>query len=232
MNGTTLLLGIVGSRAYGMATETSDTDRLGIYAAPTRAFHGLRTPNGRNATTHTTDPDLTSHEAGKFAALALAGNPTVTELLWLPDALYETRTPLGDDAIAVRRAFLSRQRTADAYLGYATQQFRKLETAGRFPDVPRSRIAKHARHLLRLVEQGTRLWVTGELVLAVPDAARVFDFGERVAAGNLEPAQWILRRARETFDHCPTELPIEPDTKTVENWLYSVRDAFYERPTP
>lgn len=231
MDDTTLLLGIVGSRAYGMATEASDTDRLGVYAAPTRAFHGLRTPTGKAATRHTTDPDITMHEAAKFAGLALAANPTVMELLWLPDHLYEARTPLGDDLIRIRRAFFSRKRIADAYLGYAVQQFTKLKAAGRFPDVPTSRIAKHARHLLRLVEQGTHLWVTGNLVLEVPDAARVFAFGDRVAAGNLEPAQWILRRARDTFDHSPTELPTEPGTEIVENWLHSVRGAFYERNT-
>lgn len=50
------------------------------------------------------------------------------ELVWLPDELYEVRTPLGDELIGIRGSFLSAQRVRDAYLGYATQQFRKLES--------------------------------------------------------------------------------------------------------
>src|SRR5690606_31256568 len=94
-DGTLLLSGIVGSVAYGLAGPDSDVDRLGVYAAPTTAFHGLHPPVGKAASKATTSPDCTLHEAGKFAALLLGGNPTITELLWLPDDLYEVRTPLG-----------------------------------------------------------------------------------------------------------------------------------------
>ena len=183
----TLLLGIVGSHAYGMARPDSDIDRLGVYAAPTIEFHGLRPPTGKQATRHTTDPDLTMHEAAKYAGLALACNPTVMELLWLPS--YELCTTLGGRLIELRSSVLSAKRVSDAYLGYATQQFKQLERAGRFPNVPVSRIAKHGRHLLRLTEQGTHLWVTGQLVLKVPDAKRVFDFGDRVADGDVDAAR-------------------------------------------
>lgn len=225
----TLLLGIVGSHAYGMARPDSDVDRLGVYAAPTIEFHGLRPPTGKQATRHTTNPDLTMHEAAKYASLALASNPTVMELMWLPS--HEECTPLGERLIELRSGVLSAKRVRDAYLGYATQQFVKLGSAGRFPDVPVSRIAKHGRHLLRLVEQGTHLWVTGRLVLKVPDAARVFEFGDRVADGDVDAARWILKRAEETFDRSPTVLPAEPDTAAVERWLLDVRAAFYPAAT-
>jgi predicted nucleotidyltransferase len=83
---TVLLQGIVGSTAYGLAGPHSDVDRLGVYAAPTKAFHGLRLPIDRAASVVVHEPeDLTLHEARKFALLALSANPTVTELLWLPD---------------------------------------------------------------------------------------------------------------------------------------------------
>lgn len=85
-----LLSGIVGSTAYGLAKPGSDIDRLGLFAADTTAFHGLHGP----AESHvTTNPDRTLHEAAKWCRLALGGNPTVMELVWLPDDLYEVRTP-------------------------------------------------------------------------------------------------------------------------------------------
>ena len=87
-----LLSGIVGSTAYGLATEDSDVDRLGVFAAPTERLVGLHPPQ---PSVVSSKPDATFHEAGKFAALALKVNPTITELMWLPDDLYETRTGLG-----------------------------------------------------------------------------------------------------------------------------------------
>lgn len=222
----TLLLAVVGSHAYGMAREGSDVDKLGVYAAPTVEFHGLHPPLGKRATIHTTGPDVTLHEAGKFAALCLNANPTVMELLWLPAELHEVKTQLGKQAIALRKSFLSAPRVRNAYLGYATQQFKRLINEGRFPDVPVARIEKHARHLLRLVEQGTRLWVTGELEVQVHNPQRMFDFGARVAE-DPAAAGSILARAELTFANCETVLPSAPDEKAVESWLLDVRAEFY-----
>jgi predicted nucleotidyltransferase len=144
-----LLSGIVGSTAYGLAHEGSDVDRLGVFAAPTEKLHGLHRPKESHVSTA---PDRTLHEVAKWCRLALSGNPTAMELVWLPTGLYEVRTPLGDELIGIRSSFLSRQRVRDAYLGYATQQFRRLERrgGGSFSADTRRRTAKHARHLKRL----------------------------------------------------------------------------------
>jgi hypothetical protein len=84
--GTTILRGIVGSVAYGLDHEDSDIDRLGCFVAPTVQFHGLHLPIGKRASrVQTTPSDHTEHEAGKYLSLLLSCNPTVTELLWLPD---------------------------------------------------------------------------------------------------------------------------------------------------
>src|SRR3981081_1855555 len=55
---------------------------------------------------------------------------STTELVWLPDELYEVRTPLGDELISIRSSLLSAKRVRDAFLGYPTQQFRRLENRG------------------------------------------------------------------------------------------------------
>ena len=228
--GTPLLMGVVGSRAYGLATEDSDVDVLGTYAAPTHQLVGLRPPTVRKNTVqkHGSTVEMTWHEAGKLASLALGGNPSAMELLWLEN--YQVTTPLGWELVSLRRRMLCRKRVKDAYLGFATQQFARLSKDGRFPDVPTSRIAKHARHLLRLTEQGTHLWVTGHLVLRVPDPKRVLDFGDRVAEGDVDAASSVLFRARHTFDHVNTVLPEAPDEAAVELWLQKVRHAHYTPP--
>ncbi len=219
-----LLAGVVGSTAYGLDRPGSDIDRLGVFAAPTVAFHGLNPPTGRAATIARHEPDVVLHEAAKFAALCLAGNPTVTELLWLDR--WDEVTPLGQQLVGLRGAFRSALRYRDAYLGYATQQFKRLTSAGRFPDVPRARIAKHARHLRRLLTQGTHLWRTGELELRVADPQAYFDFGEQVAA-DPSTAEPLLAQADEVFRSEPTVLPDEPDVDAVEAWLLAVRHHYY-----
>lgn len=219
--GTVLLSGIVGSTAYGLADEFSDEDRLGLFAAPTVAFYGLHRPDETHVTIH---PDSTYHEAGKFCRLVLGGNPTVTELLWLND--YEVTTPLGEEAVGIRSSFLSAKRVRDAYLGYATQQFRRLENRGdgSFSADTRKRTSKHARHLWRLLFQGSELHQTGNLaVLLSPNrAASCKAFGERVATGDLNLARSALSDAEEAFN-APGVLPERPDEPAVEAWLLKGR---------
>ncbi|MFD0854888.1 DNA polymerase beta superfamily protein [Actinomadura adrarensis] len=221
-----ILSGVVGSTAYGLATPESDIDRLGVFAAPTVLFHGLRPPVGKKATKVSTDPDVTLHEAGKFAALCLGVNPTVTELLWLDE--YETRTELGERLIGIREAFLSAQRVRDAYFGYAVSQFKRLEGRGdgSFSADTRKRTAKHARHLARLVHQGLGLYRTGRLTVRLQDPQWYRGFGERVAGGELDEAKALLGDAEQQFDEVRTPLAERPDEDVVERWLIEVRAAF------
>jgi predicted nucleotidyltransferase len=212
-----LLAGTVGSTAYGLSGPGSDVDRLGLFAAPTVAFHGLRGPKESIVTT---EPDLTLHEAGKWCRLALNGNPTVMELVWLPDDLYDTRTDLGSALIGIRCAFLSGPGVRNSYLGYATQQLRKIANGA-----SDRRTAKHARHLARLIFQGTGLYERGELVVRLDDPQWFLDFGDEVAGGNLDRARDLLARAEEDFDRISSPLPDEPDEAVVDDWLRSVRAA-------
>jgi hypothetical protein len=223
-----LLSGITGSRAYGLATQDSDTDRLGTFAQPTTVLLGLTAYERSHISTK---PDVTYHEAGKLALLLLACNPTVTELLWLPDDLHEVRTALGSDLIAIRQCFLSAPLVKSAYLGYATQQFERLQRRCGLMNVDisgtRQRTAKHARHLLRLLIQGTELYRTGMLTVALQDPERCREFGDRVAAGDLDTARTEIADAGRLFGASATPLPEYPDTRTAQDWLLSVRAAFW-----
>jgi hypothetical protein len=209
MPGNVLLSGVVGSVAYGLAGPDSDIDRLGVFAHDTVELLGLARPN---PTYHSTSPDVTLHEALKFCQLSLAGNPTVMELLWLPE--YEKATALGFALVGIRQAFPSAWRCRNAYLGYATQQLRKLQARGdgTFSSDTKNRTEKHARHLLRLCMQGWHLYSTGELRIQVEDPDQVFAFGERVAAGDVDLAAKTIAEYEERFNQTSSVLPDEPDT--------------------
>ena len=221
-----VLAGIVGSTAYGLAGPDSDVDRLGVYAAPTIQFHGLHPPIGKQASVVVTNPsDATYHEAGKLAHLCLGGNPTVMELLWLPE--YETITPLGRDLIMIRNEFLSAKKVRDSYLGYATAQFNRLERRedGSFSSDTRKRTAKHARHLMRLCHQGFILYSSGRLVIRLENPQAFKDFGESVSSGDIQLARDLISTYEEKFNDTETVLPERPDETVVEKWLHKVRSV-------
>jgi uncharacterized protein len=227
--GELILGGINGSTAYGLATPESDIDRIGCYVAPTREFHGLHLPTGKKSTWTGTDPDFTYHEAGKLANLLLSCNPTVTELLWLDE--YEVKAAdAGEMLIDIRRTFLHAQGVRNAYLGYATQQFGRIKNRpdGTFSSDTAKRTAKHARHLRRLLEQGIELHRTGKLTIQLTptQAGACWEFGGRVAAGNLMIAEEAIARAEDHFDE-PGVLPDAPSEVEAEQWLQFVRREYW-----
>lgn len=229
---TTLLSGVVGSHAYGLAGPHSDVDTLTVAAAPTEDFHGLHLPIGKAASRVSTDPDVTVHEAGKFVALCLNANPTVTELLWLPEDCYVGKHALGSELLEIRRTLLGAHQVRNAYLGYATAQFKRLRDRGTtFSSDTQARTAKHARHLLRLITNGTQLYLTGHLDVRLSNPVHYLEFGQFVVddpAEGVRYAQNALDMASATLDATTSPLPDRPDTTAVEAWLRRVRKCLLE----
>jgi hypothetical protein len=222
-----LLQGVVGSTAYGLAGPDSDIDRLGVFAWNTARLFSMTKPRDSMVSTH---PDVTMHEVEKAARLILSGNPTASEILYLDS--YEIRAPLGAELIGIRSAFLSASRTKAAYLGYATQQFKKLLARGDGSfdsDIPARRASKHARHLMRLVDQGYELYTTGNLRIRLDNPQKYLDFGEAVAA-DPQAAVPFMAAAEDRFNAAKTVLPDEPRTPVVQSWLNRVRAEYYIAP--
>lgn len=216
-----ILGGVVGSHAYGLNTENSDVDRMFFAAAPTVQFHGLNPPWGKKGTIVQHEPeDVVTHEVAKAVSLMLKCNPSVLELLWLDE--YEVRTGMGQRLIELRSHFLSKSYVRNAYFGYATDQFTRLKNELRFPDVPVKRSRKHARHMLRLLEQGTQLYSTGTFEVKLKDPQRYFDLADAIVN---DPQVGVdeIRRAEELFDTVTTPLPKDPNLFQIEVWLHAVR---------
>lgn len=224
---TTLLSGVVGSHAYGLAGPDSDVDTLAVAAAPTVAFHGLHPPTGKAASRVSTNPDVTVHEAAKYVGLCLVANPTVTELLWLPADCYVEKHMLGSELLSIRRTLLGSRHVRDAYLGYATAQFKRLRGRGTtFSSDTQARTAKHARHLLRLIANGTQLYLTGHLDVQLANPTHYLEFGQLVIDNpdeGVRYAQNALDMASATLDAMTSPLPETPDSAPAEAWLRRVR---------
>ncbi|SBU94437.1 Predicted nucleotidyltransferase [Streptomyces sp. MnatMP-M77] len=88
---------VMGSRAFGLATEESDTDRRGVFLAPTPLFWRFEKPP-----THVEGPapEQFSWELERFCELALRANPNVLECLHSP--LVESVDDTGRELLALR----------------------------------------------------------------------------------------------------------------------------------
>ena len=214
-----ILEGIVGSRAYGLDTETSDIDIKGIYLASTEKVLSMDW-NSDKTTVDNTDPDWVYHEVQKFMKLAMKGNPTITELLWLES--YIQLEPIGQLLIDNREIFLSNI-IFKSYGGYALSQARDLNRRGGTYGSGRSnRYEKHTRHCFRLLYQGRELLETGKLTVRVTPAMRE----ELFAIGKLPPEEVVAKFEEEfkKFDEIASVLPDKPDFEAINNLLLQIRE--------
>ncbi|MFJ7630347.1 DNA polymerase beta superfamily protein [Streptomyces sp. NPDC097595] len=206
---------VMGSRAFGLATEDSDTDRRGVFLAPTPLFWRFEKPP-----THIEGPadEQFSWELERFCELALRANPNVLECLHSPLVDYVDDT--GRELLALRGAFLSR-RAHDSFVRYALAQRRKLEADVRLHGAPRW---KHAMHLLRLLASCRDLLRTGELTIEVGEAREALLAVRRGEVPWPEVERRMTRLATENDEAAPTSpLPPEPDRARVEDFLVRTR---------
>ncbi|WKD35373.1 nucleotidyltransferase domain-containing protein [Streptomyces xanthophaeus] len=208
---------VMGSRAFGLATEASDTDLRGVYLAPTPLFWRFEKPP-----THVEGPrdEEISWELERFCELALRANPNILECLHSP--LVEEVTPVGEELLSLRGAFLSR-RAHTSFGRYAASQRGKLLADVRVHGAPRW---KHAMHLLRLLLSCRDLLRTGRLAI---DAGPYRDRLLAVRRGELtweEVDAWMARLQEETENALvATVLPAEPDHARVQDFLVRTRRA-------
>lgn len=136
---------VVGSRAYGLDTDASDTDRRGIYLPPADLHWSLY---GVPEQLENPDTEEAYWEIQKFLVMALKANPNVLECLYTP--LVEHATPLAQELLGMRQRFLSKT-VYQTYNGYVMSQFKKLQSDLRNKGAVKW---KHVMHLLRLLHAG------------------------------------------------------------------------------
>ncbi|GGU01765.1 nucleotidyltransferase domain-containing protein [Streptomyces violascens] len=213
--GHTVYSCVMGSRAFGLATEGSDTDVRGIYLAPTPLFWRFDKPP-----THVEGPadEQFSWELERFCELALRANPTTLECLHSP--LVEHIDDTGRELLALRGAFLSRQAHV-TFARYALGQRKKLDADVRQHGAPRW---KHAMHLLRLLTSCRDLLRTGELTIDVGAERERLLAVRRGEFSWPEVESWMTRLATESDEAATaTPLPPEPDRARVAEFLFRVR---------
>ncbi|MFC7886669.1 DNA polymerase beta superfamily protein [Streptomyces sp. NPDC057376] len=215
---------VMGSRAFGLATEDSDTDRRGVFLAPTPLFWRFEKPP-----THVEGPapEQFSWELERFCELALRANPNILECLHSP--LVESVDDTGRELLALREAFLSR-RVHETFTRYAHGQRRKLDADVRTHGAPRW---KHAMHSLRLLTSARDLLRTGVLTIDVGDRREPLLAVKRGEVPWPEVEARMNRLVAEGDEAAAgSPLPAEPDRRRVEDFLVRVRRTSALQPHP
>jgi len=204
-----ILEGIVGSKAYGLSTNTSDTDVKGIFVLPTQEILSLHKSKD---TINRTDPDIEHHEVQKFINLACKCNPTILELLFLDDYIILTKE--GQLLLENRQLFLSKN-IYKSYGGYAVSQAKKLYRKG----IAFNRYEKHSRHCFRLLLQGKQLLEEKTLTIKVKNPEELFTISK------LQPDELLVKFEEEfkKFDAIETTLPEKPDYDKINEILLKIR---------
>lgn len=128
--------GIVGSRAYGLNDENSDIDIKGVYQQTNDEILGFRYKERIDVSA-----DEVYYEVRKFIELIGKSNPTILEMLWLPDSMILQTSEIFEFIKNSRYSFLSKE-CKFSYLGYAQAQIKKAKN---------NRDSKNLMHVFRLV---------------------------------------------------------------------------------
>ena len=243
----------VGSGVHGTSvTGQDDRDEMGVCLEPPQFVTGLaRVPNGTRGQAplvlfeqyerHTAwdrpgglanrsgagDLDVIIYSARKWARLALAGNPTVLLVLFVPDEEVVFRNEAGAELARNAHRFVSRL-AASRFLGYLKAQKAAMTgQAGAHTNRPElvavhGYDTKYAMHALRLGLQGIELLTTGRITLPVPPPHR--DTLRAVRRGDLRLAEVLAlvtgAQARLTELRDGSALPGQPDRHWVDGWLH------------
>lgn len=206
---------IVGSRAYGLKVEDSDTDLRGVYLPPASLHWSIY---GVPEQIESRETEECYWELQKFLILSLKANPNVLECLYTP--LVEFADPCAQELLENRRLFLSKL-VYQTYNGYVLSQFRKLEQDLRTKGELKW---KHVMHLVRLLLSG--ITILNDHVVPV----RVDEHKERLMAIRNGESTWEeinewrldLHKAFDTaFEK--TKLPDRPDYEWANEFLIKCR---------
>ena len=240
---TTILRAPVGSTIHGLhLAGTDDRDEMGVCIEDIEGVVGFsefeqfiyrsaaEREHRHDAPSQPGDLDLTIYSLRKFCRLALHGNPTILNLLFVPPETCSVYTSLGGTLQEMVPLFVSRQ-AGKRYLGYLEAQRQRLlgERGQKKTNRPELEArfgydTKYAMHMLRLGFQGVELLTTGGLTLPMKEPEREFLMGVRRGTVTLQECLTKCGELERELKDLVTaaDLPEQGDAARVEVWMVRV----------
>lgn len=206
---------VVGSKAFGLDDQDSDTDLRGIYLPPADVHWSMF---GVPEQLENKEREECYWELQKFLILALKANPNILECLFTPLVEYADETAW--ELLAMRVIFLSKL-VYQTYNGYVMSQFKKLEQ-----DLRQSGEIKwkHAMHLIRLLLQGIGILRESDLIVRVEENRQTLlsiKRGETVWREVNELRLNLHKEFEKAF--AETSLPERPNYEKANEFLIKAR---------
>lgn len=225
MDDRIILMGTVGSIAYGLNTPESDKDYMGIYVAPLSYYFGVDSAKTINKKLPELNVEYTIYEWKQYLSGAINFNPNMIPLLFLNTELYTIISPAEELLLSERNLFKTK-RAISSLLGYG---FSQLESAIKNNTEKygenRKRLVerfgydiKQAAHTIRILRMAKELFETDEL-----NVYREHDREELLSIRNgkytkdewLEIARSLLEETKRASEKC--DFPEAPDYNKINN---------------
>ena len=234
-----ILLGYVGSIAHNTVLNseeenaTEDKDAMGFCIPPKSYYYGLK--KFEQVVRQRGVWDIVIYETRKFFRLLLKNNPNVLGLLWLNQEHYIKRTKWGDEVVANRDIFLSKQ-CYKAFMGYARAQFHKMTAFQKYEGYMGKKRktlvdkygydVKNASHLVRILRMGVEALTDKRINVFRHDATLLKSIkrGEWELKKVEEEAERLFKLADEAYVR--TDLQGSPDYNKADALLQYIIDGF------
>lgn len=226
-----------GSVAYGVATDSSDTDVVGFTVPPKEMvfphligeIQGFGTQKSRfkqsqdHGIVHDgVEYDVNIYSIVRFFHLAMDNNPNMIELLFTPGDCVTLSTPISEYVRENRRIFLHKG-AYHRFRGFSYSQISKM----RKRDREEERLIKYAYHAVRLLLEAEQILKERDLTLDTNSETL-----KRVRNGD-----WGFDRVSEFFDEKESELdelyetsealPYSPDEERIKGILLDCLEMHY-----
>jgi predicted nucleotidyltransferase len=218
--GKIILLGRVGSYAYGTNTPKSDVDYMGIGLAPVNYYLGNDNFNTTYEFNLCENEQGTIYELQKFINLCISCNPNVIPLLFLNN--YVKVTKFTNALLRDKDLFITKRAYA-TFVGYAKAQLSKAahKVTGRLGNHRKELVTefgydvKAAFHTIRLLRMAKEILEIGQVNVFRNDAAELIEIrkGSLTWDQFLEMAEVLNVEVEQVYKN--SFLPENPDMDKI-----------------
>jgi len=201
--------GIVGSTAYGLNTEESDIDIKGVYQQPLEDILGFKYKERIDVS-----KDEVYYELRKFIELIGKSNPTILEMLWLPDNMVVQTSDAFEELKRYRIDFLTKA-CKNSFVGYVYHQLEKAKN---------NKNTKNLMHVYRLLYSANDIVTNREINTYVGGMRKhLLDIRNGVENFDeiLKVAENFVQEIKVKFDK--SDLPESIDQEMLHNLLVKLR---------
>jgi uncharacterized protein len=218
---------VVGSRLYDLALQASDTDVKAVALPSAEDLLGTDDKARKHWDGGPNDPpDTVIYSVTKYLMLLAKGNPTVTELLFVPLSSVLTTTPTWGEVKDFGRKNLITKAILPSYFGYVKDQFvrvkdRKAQNNREVMIEKYGYDVKCASHVYRIAVQGVELMTSGlcnpQMTGKDREVALSIKRGDYTFERTLETLEIAMRGMKAAESACT--LPEAPDMEAVNAFV-------------